>query len=245
MNIYYKIGLLIVWSCFVVSSQSHAGLHPEIKTEGAQYLIIVLDNQEIQNKLEELANFRRDQGISTIVTSTAEIGGATIQQIDNYIKDAYYTWDIPPIAIMLVGDNNKIPSHFYSGNGKSKNDISDNLYADVNGDNLPDLSISRLPINDPSIIEIYINKLINFETNPPSNPDYYLNPITSMGWYSNSANMILAEATNGFFSNILLKEPIRINSIFYGTPGNNWECDPLYIEFFGPNGTGYIPETPH
>jgi len=145
---------------------------------------------------------------------------------------------------MLVGDDNKIPGPSYPGGNNIKSDVSDNFYADMDGDDLPDVVISRLPINNYNILSNYINRVINYETNPPTNPSYYLNPITSMSWHSHTDNMILAEATNGFFANILEKEPVRINAIFEGTPGNEWECDEQYDLLFGPDGLAYVPATP-
>lgn len=214
------------------------------KTTGAQYLVITFDNAEFIEKLQELANFRQDQGISTIVVSTDDIGDSSVAVIGNYIKEAYYTWDIPPIAVMLVGDDDKIPSPSYPSGTKSKGDISDNFYADVDGDDLPDMAISRLPINEFVFLNTYINRVIDYETSPPENPGYYLNPVTSMAWSSNSNNMICAEAANGFFINKLDKEPIRQNAIFSGTPITSWECNNELYLAFGPDGESYVQATP-
>jgi len=217
--------------------------HPP-KTTGAQYLIITHNDSGVIVTLQELANFRQDEGISTIIVPTAEIGDSSVAAIENFIKEAYYTWEVPPIAVMLVGDDDKIPSPSYPGGNKTKSDISDNFYADVDGDDLPDMAISRLPINDLVFLNTYINRVIDYETSPPDNPGYYLNPVTSMAWSSNSNNMICAEAANGFFAMKLDKEPIRQNAIFSGTPGNDWECsNELYLTF-GPDGESYVPATP-
>jgi len=241
MNVYGQFWITFMFFIFLTLG-IYSQEHPQ-KTTGAQYLIISFDDSAIIEKLQELANFRQDQGISTIIVTTSELGGSSVASIGNFIKDAYYTWDIPPIAVMLVGDDDKIPSPPYPG-GSSKGDISDNFYADINGDDLPDMAVSRLPINDVVFLNTYINRVIDFETSPPDNPDYYLKPLTSMAWSSNSNNMICAEAANGFFSNKLDKEPIRQNAIFAGTPGNDWECsDELYLTL-GPDGEGYVPASP-
>lgn len=236
--------ILFILSFITYSLNAQLNVNQTPKTTGAQYLIITLDDNEFTEKLQQLANFRQEQGISTKVVTTTEIGGSTVISIGNYIKEAYYTWDIQPIAVMLIGDNNKLPSPIYPAGSKTKSDISDNSYADVDGDHLPDLAISRLPINEIEILSNYIDRVINYETNPPLNPGYYLKPITSMGWSNNSDNMICAEAANGFFSNTLEKEPIRQNAIFEGTPGIDWECSDELFLLFGPDGEAYVPATP-
>lgn len=178
-----------------------------------------------------------------MVTAT-EIGGSSVIDITNYLKEAYFTWDVPPIAVMLVGDANKIPSPSYPGENNSKDDISDNYYADMDLDDLPDIAISRLPINEYSFLSNFINRVISYETNPPTNPGYYLNPVTSMAWSNNSNNMICAEAANGFFANKLDIDPIRQNAIFSGTPDISWECNNELFLAFGPDGENYVPATP-
>jgi len=211
--------------------------------DGAEYLIISGDVEGFKSILTELVDFRTEQGILTKLVMTNEIGGSSAEDIENYINEAWLTWNIPPKALLLVGDYEQIESPLYTGKGE-KNDISDNIYADVNQDHIPDIVVARLPFSDQYILSNYIDKIITYEMEPPTNPGYYNNPVTSMGWFDNSDNMICAEATNGFFKNELEKSPLRENAIAFGTPGNSWMCSPNLVSYFGPNGLNYIPETP-
>jgi len=125
-----------------------------------------------------------------------------------------------------------------------KNDISDNYYADVDGDNLPDLAISRIPYGSYGLLSYFIDRIIDYETTPPANTSYYQNPVTSMCWVDNSFKMFNAEIVNGFFTNQMNKDAIRENAIFNGTPNNLWYVTPELLEYFGPDGLGYVPATP-
>ncbi len=213
------------------------------KDEGAEYLIISGDVTGFKGILEELMEFRIEQGISTILVTTTEIGGSTSELIENYIDNAWNTWDVPPLAILFVGDYDQIPSPPYSKKGE-KTDVSDNYYADVDKDDIPDIAVSRLTFTDAYILENYIYKIMNYELNPPENPGYYDNPVTSMGWFNYSNNMICAEATYGFFQNEMGKWPQRENAIGLGIPGNDWTCSPNLISLFGPSGLNYVQATP-
>ncbi len=53
-----------------------------------------------------------------------------------------------------------------------------NMFADVNGDDLPEIVISRLPIKTNIELENYLTRIYNFEYNPPSIPGYYDQPLT-------------------------------------------------------------------
>lgn len=59
--------------------------------------------------------FRTEQGILTGIVTLQQTGGNTATIIENYINNAYNTWDIPPVAVLLMADygtdaNNSITS---------------------------------------------------------------------------------------------------------------------------------------
>lgn len=215
------------------------------KTEdGAEYLIITYNEPGFINKLQELQTFRLAQGINTKIITTSEIGGNSVDTIKNYISDAYNNWDIPPNVILLVGDHDKIPGPGFQSGKKQKTDISDNYYVDIDGDDLPDITIARLPINDLFNLTNYVNRIITYETSPPNFMDYYNHPVTSMSWSDGSQNMFNAEVTNGFFNIGLNKEAVRENDLFNGTVGDSWFVETDVLNYFGPSGLNYIPATP-
>jgi len=92
-----------------------------------------------------------------------------------------------------------------------------------------------------------ISRFMNYERNPPTNPSFYANPITALGWQTERWFQICSEVVGGFWKNSLGKTPVRINEIYQGTPGSIWSTATntnTVVGVFGPNGLGYIPQSP-
>lgn len=237
---YYYI-LFFLYSLSLPSFAFNKG----IKTKtGAEYLIITYNEEGFVKKLGELKNFRIAQGINTKLITTNDIGGNTVDHIKTYISEAYASWDIPPLAILLVGDHDKIPGPSFQKGQVPKTDISDNYYVDIDGDDLPEITIARLPINDLLNLTNYIDRVLEYETSPPNYSGYYSHPVTSMGWTDGSQFMFNAEVLNGFFSLELGKNPVQENDLFNGTPGDSWFVAPEALNYFGSGGLNYVPDSP-
>jgi peptidase C25-like protein/type IX secretion system substrate protein len=214
---------------------------------GFEYLIIVPDDATYISWADSLKNFRNRQGILTTVLTTTEIGGNSISSIENYINDAYNTWDIPPSAVLLMADygdfGNTIVSPIYDSYC-----VSDNIFADVDDDQMPDIIFARMTAKNEEHLETYVTKVLNYERTPPVSADFYNHPITALGWQTERWFQICSETVGGFFKTIHGKDPIRINAVYEGNP----DVDPwssasntnTIINYFGPNGLGYIPGTP-
>ena len=221
---------------------------------GYEYLIIVPDHPDFLAWADTIKEFRTKQGIYTGIKTITEVGGNTVAAITNYINNAYNNWEIPPVAVLLMADYSApgtttgitAPSfsHPYSGTY-----ITDNRYADMTGNLLPDIAFARITGNDAAQLQVMVKKFIDYETNPPTSPSFYNNPITALGWQTERWFQICSEAVGGFWKNQLDKNPIRINAIYSGTPGSVWSTatnTAAVVNYFGPGvgGRGYIPATP-
>lgn len=214
---------------------------------GYEYLIIVPDDASFISWADSLKNFRIQQGISTNVVTTTEIGGNTVSAIEGYIDNAYYNWDIPPAAVLLMADygtsGNTIISPIYNNYC-----VSDNIFADVDGDQLPDIIFARMTAQNEEHLQTYVTKVLNYERNPPVNPNFYNHPITALGWQTERWFQICSETVSGFFKNVLGKDPVRVNAVYIGNPNSDpWSTATntnAVIAEFGPDGLGYIPATP-
>ncbi len=214
---------------------------------GSEYIIIVPDDAIFLSWADSIRIFRLKQGISTRVVTTAEIGGNTTTAIENYINDAYNTWDIPPAACLLMADygtsGNTITSPIWDNYC-----ISDNYYADVDNDMMPDVVMARMTAQNADHLETMVTKVLNHERTPPTNPGFYDNPITAMGWQTERWFQICSEVIAGFFENSLGKAPVRENAIYSGNPSNGvWSTatnTSTVLNYFGTSGLGYIPDSP-
>ena len=222
------------------------------RTADYEYIIITPDNTDFINWANTIKDWRVKQGIRTGVVTTTEIGGNTVSAIETYVNNAYNTWNIPPVAVLLLGDystgSTGITSYFYPHPYYYSDDFpSDNYFADVDNDELPDIIFSRITARNATELDIMISKFMNYENAPPTNPGFYNNPITALGWQTERWFQICSETIGGYFKNVQGKTPIRINEIYSGTPGSTWSTatnTSTVVNYFGPNGLGYIPATP-
>ena len=217
---------------------------------GCEYLIVTPDDEVYYNSAQELADYRRRQGIITQVMRVTELGTneSTIKQ---GFRDIYNNWDIPPVAVCLIGQCNENTQSSVPGcwtpHAADGYIYSDNPYADVNDDELPDMCFSRLIAESHDDLSLLISKQIEYEyTNPVTDEYYYGHPLTAAGWHSNKWFMITIASISGFLTQHG-KTPWRINEIYTGGLDPEWSTasgTEALVAYFGPQGVGYIPATP-
>ena len=181
-----------------------------------------------------------------------QVGGNTEAAIEAFIDNAYNTWTIKPAACLVLGDygadgTKNIISHLYPHPDSYPDFASDNKYADVNNDDMPDVVFSRITANNANELQIMITKFLNYERNTPVNPRFYDKPITALGWQTVRWFQLCSEVVGGYFSSVQGKHPRRINKVYEGTPGSVWSTATntnTVVDYFGPNGLNYIPASP-
>jgi Peptidase family C25/Propeptide_C25/Secretion system C-terminal sorting domain len=215
--------------------------------EGCEYLIVSPDGAEFQQWADSIRMFRIQQGITTEIVTISEIGNNNAITLENYFNNAYNTWTTPPTAVLLLGDYGSDPNTQVMSPIWDNYCVSDNIYADVNGNSMPDMVFARITARNASELEVMVTKFIHHERNPPTSAYYYDHPITALGWQTERWFQICSETVGGYFKNVHGKDPIRINEIYQGSPGSTWSTatnTSTVVDYFGPNGLGYIPAEP-
>ncbi|MDL2238689.1 C25 family cysteine peptidase [Bacteroidales bacterium OttesenSCG-928-L14] len=218
---------------------------------GCEYLIVTPNNDIWAPYAEQLKEYRTKQGILTKIMRLDEMGVTTTDQLKSYFHNAYNTWDIPPVAVLLMADHKTdmtqgIPAEviYHPYNGSC---ITDNQYADVNGNYLPEMVFARMTAENEQHLQIMVSKTLEYEyTNPCVDTEYYNKPITALGWQTVRWFQICSEAVGGYFRSTG-KNPVRINEIYEGTPGSVWSTAQntnSVVNYFGVNGLGYLPASP-
>ena len=142
----------------------------------ADYLVIA--PEELLTGAHELAEYRRQQGMTTRVASLENIqdefahGLATPEAIRLFLHYAYHRWAGVPRYVVLVGkgtfgytqqnDDNLLPTLLtHTPNGLF---ASDNLFADVVGnDSVPEYFLGRIPVLTNEELSSYVEKLTRHE----------------------------------------------------------------------------------
>lgn len=226
--------------------------HYENRETGCEYLIITPDNAEFMQLADSIKQFRTEQGIPTEIYNVSQCGGNNGTSIRNFIRNAYNNWDMPPAAVLILGDHNTDPTQgivsFTMNNhpGESYNPyISDHAYSIMGNNMMPDIIIGRITGRNYDEMYHMIKKDLDYERTPPTNPDFYDKPITAMGFQLERWFQLCSEVVNGFWEYGLDKHPVRINAIYEGIPGSRWSSaynTNTIVNYFGPNGLGYIPQ---
>ena len=212
-----------------------------------EYVIITPDNPGFIFWADSLKAWRATQGISTGVFTLSEIGGNTVSAIEGFIDNAYNNWNIAPSAVLLLADYGTNGDNCIVSPTWNSYCVSDNIYADVDGDNLPDLVLARITAQNEDHLETMIGKMINYELQPPTSSDFYNHPVSAGGWQSDRWFILCADICFGFWEVGLEKEPIREFAGYGSGAPSSWSSNPntgQVVSYFGPSGLGYIPQTP-
>lgn len=213
---------------------------------GCEYLIVSPDGEAFQQWADSIKVFRNMQGIHTEVVTLSEIGANNTGVLEDYFDEAFNTWDTPPTAVLLLGDYGEdMDSEIVSPIWDSYC-VSDNIYADVTGNSMPDIVFARITAQNEEQLEVMVSKFINYEKNPPTSESFYNTPITALGWQTERWFQICSESIYGFWQNNLGKSPRRENVLYSGST-DQWSTatnTETMIDYFGESGTGYIEDTP-
>lgn len=227
--------------------------HYENRETGCEYLIITPDNEDFVALADSIKLFRTEQGIPTEVYTVSDIGTNSYTTIKNFIRNAYNNWDMPPAAVLILGDHNTDGTQgvvSYTMNNHPGGDgynpyISDHAYSVMGNNHMPQIILGRITGRDRDELYHMIKKDLDYERQPPTDPDFYDHPITAMGFQLERWFQLCSEVVNGFFEYELGKHPVRQNAIYQGTPGSRWstyEYTNTVLNYFGPTGCGYVPQ---
>jgi hypothetical protein len=118
---------------------------------------------------------------------------------------------------------------------------SDNVYADVDGDDLPDMIPARITARHAADLERMVGKLLAHERTPALHPGFYAHPVLAAGWDPVGWSVMETETLYGYLAQALGAEPAR--EYVAQSPGGVWP-DSAWVATFGPAGLGYLPADP-
>ncbi|MCK5508383.1 MAG: hypothetical protein KAI50_07660 [Desulfobacterales bacterium] len=143
------------------------------------YDLLIITPAAFEGQADELAEWKREKGFLTKVVTLDDIdaieGGTTAEDIRAYINDVYDTYNLS--YVLLIGDAEFIPPHYVTphptGHGNTLMG-TDLYYAEMDyAGYFPDLAVGRIPVDTVAEAQIVVDKIINYEQNPPIDQDFY------------------------------------------------------------------------
>ncbi|MGH9843180.1 MAG: C25 family cysteine peptidase, partial [Blastocatellia bacterium] len=143
---------------------------------GEEYLI--LTHPDFRAAADRLAQWKNSKGIATRVMNVNDGNGPgpdTKEAIDELIESRYGRCLTRVSYVLLLGDAEFIPT-FYR----------DTMFSDVTGtdypyallgddDETPDFALGRIPVDTLAEADIVVDKVIKYESDPPSRSSFYKN----------------------------------------------------------------------
>ncbi|WP_170113160.1 C25 family cysteine peptidase [Ahniella affigens] len=149
----------------------------------AEYLVIA--HPQFRSALSGLLAARQSDGLSTKLVDVDAVyqqyagGRVDPQAIDDYVAFAYA--NLGTRYVLLVGGDtydyfddlhlgaiSHMPTIYRAGDAFVRFAASDNAFADIDGDLVPELAIGRLPVRTVAELNTQINKILAYQSNHAS-----------------------------------------------------------------------------
>ncbi len=131
------------------------------------YVIICSPGSSVVNRLQPLVEWRTRKGYDVHLATTDETG-TTRTSIKSWIQDKYDTWENPPEYIVLIGDTyGDISIPYWTEYISGYDGGGDHPYCQLAGsDDLGDAHLGRISVTSYDELELYINKIVPYESTP-------------------------------------------------------------------------------
>ncbi len=146
-------------------------------SNSADYLIITV--QQLLNETSQLSSYRQGKGLQTMIVLQDDImdefnyGNYSPKAIREFLKYAYNNWAKYPKFVVISGEGNDDYKNYQSLGGNLIPPImigspdglfpSDNYFADINDDHIPEMAVGRLPAGTSGELQALITKIIAYE----------------------------------------------------------------------------------
>lgn len=199
---------------------------------GADYLIIT--HADFVAPAQALAALRASTGFQPVVIDVQDIydefneGVLSPVAIRDFLAYAYSQWPDPePAYVLLLGDGTYdfknylgygsqtlIPPYLDAVDPFIGETATDNRYVTIVGnDPLPDVHIGRLPANTQGEAWTMVNKIINYETNPPPG-DWRFKTVFVTDNADTAGNF--PYLSNEVADSMVPDPPFQVDKIYYG-----------------------------
>ena len=208
------------------------------------YLVITASG--LMATAEAFAEYRASTGhVTFVATVQSAIGGLAaptdsiiVDEITGFVRGHYYKRDPDkPFFLLIVGDadasdndpNETVPAGTWVGGWEGCR--SDNFYADVDGDHVPDLAVGRIPVRSNADGQLILDKIMKHESEYEVGPwNHRLHVYAGEGGFGDDIDMFIEKiAEEG-----LVSVPYEYDLYFaYDSPTSTYYYTPFEEKVFG------------
>ncbi|MBN2016765.1 MAG: T9SS type A sorting domain-containing protein [Candidatus Cloacimonetes bacterium] len=189
--------------------------------------LIIVTTYDFMDAAETLKEWKSQKGFYTDIAYLEDIG-STAQYIYTYLFLAYEIWTLPPSFALFLGDADIVPTNYVQDQLSGGYLGTDRPYACMDGDFHPDMAYGRISVDDEQQAFVVINKIIEYEKNPPALSSFYENT-THAGYFQD-------DEYDGYETRRFIKTSEEMRDFFLV---ENYDAKRIYVTEGGVNPTNY------
>jgi len=189
--------------------------------------LIIVTTYDFMNAAETLKEWKSQKGFYTDIAYLEEIG-STPQNIYAYLFVAYEVWALPPTFVIFLGDSDIVPTYYIPDQLSGGLMGSDRPYACMDADFHPDMGYGRISVDDEQQAFVVIDKIIQYEKNPPALSSFYEHAVTA-GYFQDDEH-------NGYETRRFIKTSEEMRDFLLS---ENYDAERIYVTEGSVNPTNY------
>jgi len=188
--------------------------HPK-DVDGAD--LIIVTTYDFMDAAETLKEWKSQKGFYTDIAYLEEIG-STASNIYTYLFLAYEIWSLPPSFVIFLGDSDIVPTNYIPDQLSGGYLGTDRPYACMDGDYHPDFGYGRLSVDDEQQAFVVIDKIIQYEKNPPALSSFY-EDVVNAGYFQDDEH-------NGYETRRFIKTSEEMRDFLLS---ENYDAERIYV----------------
>ncbi len=189
--------------------------------------LIIVTTYDFMDAAEMLKEWKSQKGFYTDIAYLEEIG-STASYIYTYLFLAYEIWTLPPSFVIFLGDSDIVPTNYIPNQLSGGLLGSDRPYACMDSDFHPDIGYGRISVNDEQQAFVVIDKIIQYEKNPPALPSFYEHAVHA-GYFQDDEH-------NGYESRRFIKTSEEMRDFLLS---ESYNAERIYVTEGSINPTNY------
>ncbi len=137
---------------------------------------IIITHSNYLAAADSIANWKRQMGYTVDVVSSSNWSALSVK---NAVSTRYNLWTPKPDYLLIIGDDQDVPSEVHYTQNGAETFGSDLYYVCMDGNNdfVPDMAKGRISPSSASNAMMQVQRIINYERNPINDSLFYQNAL--------------------------------------------------------------------